>query len=195
MPIIFQNLFLFLLALTLAIVEIQIEGPHGWASKLPAWRPHPSRRLARVFSACVAGKPCTGYHLAIFFLVLLIFHLPFAFGMPFTLAVWIKTLSLYFLFLVLWDFLWFVLNPHYPLKEFNKARIWWHKKWIFGVPIDYFGGALLSLAVLLPYSVAHQTADLLMWWLANLGLFALETLIAIVITLFWLKIDTWRPAH
>ena len=57
--------YFFLIALVLAHLEIQIEGPHGWAEKLPTWR-WDSRRIRRWF-----GKPVTGYHLCLIALFLL----------------------------------------------------------------------------------------------------------------------------
>lgn len=50
----------FLIPLVLAHLEIQIEGSHGWAEKLPTWR-WDSRAVRRWF-----GKPVTGYHLCAF---------------------------------------------------------------------------------------------------------------------------------
>lgn len=37
--IITTNLYIFIMATVLAILEIQIEGKHGWAKNLPTWRP------------------------------------------------------------------------------------------------------------------------------------------------------------
>ena len=33
-----MGLYFFAIAFVLAQLEIQIEGPHGWAEKLPTWR-------------------------------------------------------------------------------------------------------------------------------------------------------------
>jgi len=33
--------YFYIIAIFLAILEIQIEGKHGWAEKLPTWRPRP----------------------------------------------------------------------------------------------------------------------------------------------------------
>jgi len=35
----YQSIYLFVVALVLAFLEVQIEGKHGWASKLPTWKP------------------------------------------------------------------------------------------------------------------------------------------------------------
>ncbi len=73
------------LALVLALAEIAIEGPYGWAEKLPT--PYRvSRPLARLFGQVLGGKPLTGYNLLMFAATLVAFHLPFAFGAPWTAA-------------------------------------------------------------------------------------------------------------
>ena len=58
--------YFFLIAFILAHLEIQIEGPHGWAEKLPTWR-WDSPGVRRWF-----GKPVTGYHLCLVTLILLV---------------------------------------------------------------------------------------------------------------------------
>src|SRR5215475_6361939 len=62
--------YFFLIAFILAHLEIQIEGPHGWAEKLPTWR-WDGRFVRRWF-----GKPVTGYHLCLVTLILLFLHVP-----------------------------------------------------------------------------------------------------------------------
>jgi hypothetical protein len=47
------------------------------------------------------------------------------------------------------DFLWFVLNPYYGIKNFRKEKIWWHKKWWGPVPTLYW--MLLIIVVVLFY--------------------------------------------
>jgi hypothetical protein len=47
-----------------------------------------------------------------------------------------------------WDFLWFVLNPHFGWQQFRKGTIWWHNRvWIGRFPIDYWNGVGLSFVV------------------------------------------------
>src|SRR6476469_4487627 len=57
--------YFFFIALILAHLEIQIEGPHGWAEKLPTWR-WDGPGVRRWF-----GKPVTGYHLCLVMFILL----------------------------------------------------------------------------------------------------------------------------
>jgi hypothetical protein len=51
--------------------------------------------------------------------------------------------------LLLEDFFWFVLNPHYGIKNFRKEKIWWHRSWWGPVPSFYW--ILLIAAVALVY--------------------------------------------
>jgi hypothetical protein len=186
MNILSTNLYIFLLAVVLAILEIQIEGAHGWAKNLPTWRPT-GTWYTKLYTKIMSGREFTGYHLTMFSFVFLIFHLPYVFGLTFTIDHWLRTLSFFMIFIVLWDFLWFVLNPHYPLSGFKKEHIWWHKKWIFGAPVDYYGGVIVSLLVIIP------TGDLY-WWAANVGLFILETVLLCLFTVYILKVDKWKTA-
>ena len=184
MDIISTNIYIFILAAVLAILEIQIEGEHGWARNLPTWRPS-GTWYTKLYEKIMSGREFTGYHLTMFSLVFLIFQLPYVFGLPFNLVYELRTLSYFLIFVVLWGFLWFVLNPHYPISRFKKEHIWWHKKWALGLPVDYYGSVVLSLLVIIP------TQDF-SWWITNITLFLLETLILIAFTVYVLKIDHWR---
>lgn len=176
------------MAVVLAILEIQIEGAHGWAKNLPTWRPHPKNPISRIWTKIMSGKEATGYHLAMFLFVLMIFHLPYVFGLPLTINHELKTLSLYFLFVPLWDFLWFVLNPHHPLSQFKKEHIEIHKKWLWRIPVDYPISILMSFLVILPIQEFN-------FWLTNFSLFSLQTILVILFTLYILKIDQWKEKN
>ncbi len=180
------------MAIVLALLEIQIEGAHGWAKNLPSWRAEKNGIWSRVFQKFFFGKEMTGYHLMMFLFVILLFHLPYVFGAPFTFLGWSKIVSYLFFFFVIWDFLWFILNPHYPLKNFKREYIDWHKKWIFGLPIDYISGIFLSFFVLIPSVFFFGRWDIIAWWFKNFLFFSLEIFIIIVFTLRILKIDSWR---
>lgn len=192
--LIVTNLFIFVLAIVLAILEIQIEGAHGWAKNLPTWRPPSHKWYVKLYSKIMSGKELTGYHLTIFTFVLLIFNLPYVFSLPLTLENYLKTLSFFFMFIVLWDFLWFVLNPFYPLKHFTGEHVWWHEKWLFKLPVDYYGGVITSLVILLPVYFWIGDMTILSWWLSNLLLFIVETLLIIAFSLFVLRIDNWKES-
>ena len=131
-------------ALVMAAVEIEIEGPHGWAEKLPT--PYRvSGPLARAFGAVLGGKPLTGYNLLMFTATLVAFHLPFAFGTAWTLVAELIVLAAWIAWSALWDLLWFLLNPAYGWRRFRPGSVWWHSRWRWRLPLDYSVAAAVSL--------------------------------------------------
>ena len=136
------------MALVLALVEIEVEGAYGWAEKLPT--PYRvSGPLARLFGAVLGGKPLTGYNLLMFASTLLAFHLPFAFGAPWTAARELALLAAWVSWSALWDFLWFLLNPAYGWRRFRRGNVWWHRRWLWRLPLDYWVAVVVSLALAL----------------------------------------------
>jgi hypothetical protein len=130
-----------------AKAEIQIEGAQGWAAGLPTWRieKHP---LLDLFWG---GRPLTGYHAWVFTFMAVVFHLPLAFGGCFTPRLEARVLGALAVFWIAEDFLWFVMNPAFGLRRFRPRSVWWHRRWVLGMPLDY----VLFLAVgcgLLAYS-------------------------------------------
>ena len=122
-------------SLLFALVEIQIEGPHGWASRLPTWRyERPwTRRL-------LGARAITGYHLYVHLFVLLLAHLPYLLDLveP-SVAAELRVLAFLVLFWILQDFLWFVLNPAYGIGRFHPRYAWWHApNWWWIMPRDYW---------------------------------------------------------
>lgn len=136
--------FMAFLSLILALWEIQIEGKEGWAAKLPTWRIEKGW-VVRIFGS----RPITGYHIFMSVFMIAVIHLPLFF------VSWswrLESLLIGFLLgmLLLEDFLWFVLNPHYGIKNFRRGKIWWHKNWLGPVPMLYwimivFAGLLIYL--------------------------------------------------
>lgn len=130
-----------------AKMEIEIEGEHGWAANLPTWRIENHFLLDILYG----GRPLTGYHFWAFTFMFGSFHLPF-----FWIGKWwwqgeLRVIGGYYLFWILEDFLWFVLNPHFGWKKFSHENIWWHKKWLLGLPVDYWILTVVGLAfVFLP---------------------------------------------
>ncbi|MCH8049678.1 hypothetical protein IH979_03130 [Patescibacteria group bacterium] len=139
-------LFWFVLAFVLAALEIEIESKHGWAQKLPTWY-RVTGPAGKIYKMFMSGKPLTGYHLYMQVFTLLIFHIPFFSGFDWTLVGELKMLALFFVWVSLWDYLWFVLNPAYGWRRFRKENVWWHatSPWLFGLfPFDYLSGVGLS---------------------------------------------------
>lgn len=134
--------YLFLIILFLALLEVQIEGKHGWTKNLPTWRVK-----SRIFGFFMGGKDLTGYMLYMLLILFLFFHLPFFGGVQWSIGAELEVISLFLLFSVFWDFLWFVLNPYFGLDKLKKEYVYWHKDWLFGIPLDYPRGVLISLVV------------------------------------------------
>jgi hypothetical protein len=124
-----------LLALLFANVEIQIEGPHGWAAKLPVTFRMEGHWALNLFWG---GRPLTGYHVWIFSFMLLAFHLPLIFAWQWSLKLEARVLGCVMLFWVIEDLLWFVLNPAYGWGRLISKQVPWHKHWLLGLPTDYW---------------------------------------------------------
>jgi hypothetical protein len=140
-------LFLYGYALLFALVEIEIEGPHGWAERLPTWF-RVTTPAARLYGVFMRGKPLTGYHAVMFLLPLWSFHLGFVAGVPWSWAGEATTLATYLVWAVTWDLLWFLLNPPFGWRRFRKGEIWWHgRTWIARFPVDYWGALVMSFAL------------------------------------------------
>ncbi len=124
-----------ILTVLFALAEVQIEGPHGWAAKLPTWRL--DNRWTRLF---YSSRPLTGYHLYLQLFILLVIHLPFALGL--VRPAWpveARLLAFFIFFWILEDFLWFIFNPAFGLKRFRPQHIWWHAPtWWWIMPRDYW---------------------------------------------------------
>jgi hypothetical protein len=142
-------------ALVMALVEIEIEGPYGWAEKLPT--PYRvSGPLARLFGLALGGKPLTGYNLLMFAATLVAFHLPFAFGAPWTAARELALLAAWIAWSAVWDFLWFLLNPAYGWRRFRPGNVWWHSRWLGRLPLDYWVAVAASLLLALAAQVVAR---------------------------------------
>jgi hypothetical protein len=138
MDSVWEGLYLFVAGWLLAQLEIQIEGRHGWAERLPTWRKADSWVLR-----LTNGKPLTGYHLCFNAFLLTIFHFPLFF-VPWSAAVEGRILADYFLFTVVWDFQWFVWNPAWGVRRFLTEYVWWYPRRFLGLPPEYYLGSVGS---------------------------------------------------
>lgn len=130
--------FLIATSIAIAAFEVQIEGKNGWASALPTKR----------FNKIPLGdnKVLTGYHLSFWILALLLTHTAFLFT-QWSLSKELFLLSFGAGVLSLEDFLWFVINPHYGIKKYNKENVTWHKGWTFGIANVNIFFALVSAGI------------------------------------------------
>ncbi len=179
-----KAVYIFVLALVLAILEVQIEGAHGWAANLPTWRPRENKWYVSFYKKIMSGKDLTGYHLSMFSFVFLIFHLPFFFGSRWTIAEELKVWSIFFLFIVIWDYLWFVVNPHFTIKNFKGEHVFWHQKWIWKFPSDYWFSSLISCLLALATELFFNSGYLKEWLVMFGALLALTWLAKIAIKKF-----------
>lgn len=116
-------------------IEIQSEGKNGWAENFPTWKVQ--NKFTNLFWG---NRPLTGYHFYFLLFILFISHIPYAFNFakP-SLTNELRILSFIIFFFLVEDFLWFVLNPAYGIKKFNKEHIWWHApQWWWIMPRDYW---------------------------------------------------------
>jgi hypothetical protein len=142
-----RALFLFGYAVLFAAVEIEIEGSHGWAERLPTWF-RVTTPSARFYGLFMRGKPLTGYHAVMFVLPLWSFHVGFVGGVPWRWAAEATTLAAYLVWVVTWDLLWFLFNPRFGWARFRKGQVWWHDRtWIGRFPVDYWGALAMSLVI------------------------------------------------
>ena len=139
---VFFGLYVLATAYAFARLEIEIEGPHGWAANLPTWRIN--NRWTRLF---YGSRPLTGYHLWMQSFIFLIVHLPFAVHVwQWSWALELRVIGFLILFYIVEDFLWFVLNPAYGLKRFRREHIWWHAPtWWWVMPRDYWVFTIVGL--------------------------------------------------
>lgn len=133
-----------LLAFFFAQIEIHIEGEAGWAANLPTWRIE-HHWLLDIFWG---GRPMTGYHAWVFPFIAIFFHFPLLFMGQWRWQLQARCLACIALFWLAEDFLWFVLNPAYGLARFEPINISWHKRWLWGAPVEYWVFAPLVIALL-----------------------------------------------
>lgn len=125
-------------------VELQIEGPAGWASSLPTWRIE-KHWLLDIFWG---GRPMTGYHAWVFSFMFLVFHLGVFINLNWSLRMEARIIASLMLFWIIEDFLWFVLNPAFGINNFSSNKIPWHKHWFLHMPVDYWTFTIASAFLL-----------------------------------------------
>jgi hypothetical protein len=142
-----RSLLLFAWAFGLGGVEVEIEGGYGWAERMPTWFLKRGR-LGALYGMVMGHRPLTGYHVYVFIMPLIILNLPFGYGVPWSLAGELMVFATFFALAVVWDYTWFVLNPAYTVRRFQKGNVWWFEQpWIWRFPLDYYMGIALSVTL------------------------------------------------
>ena len=142
-----HTLLLFFYAFGLAAIEIEIEGGVGWAERLPTWY-YRRGKVGRLYGIVMGQRPLTGYHVYAFTIPMLILHLPYVMGVDWSFASELITIATYFVLAVVWDYLWFVMNPAYTVARFRRGNVWWFEvPWIWRFPLDYYLGWAISIAL------------------------------------------------
>lgn len=134
--------FAILIALVMALFEIQVEGAHGWAADLPTWRANVHLPILG-FWWNSKGKPLTGYHIYLWILTFLLPHFVFLYN-KWTFKKELSLISFYAFFSTFEGLLWFIINPAWGWHNFRYGIPWYKEAWILGLPGEYwlrFGGA------------------------------------------------------
>jgi len=141
---IFIILYILILAALLAKLELMIEGKKaGWAMNLPCWKIE-----NELINWLLGNKPLTGYHTWLLLTFLFIFHSPYLF-IKFTFQHEVLILGYFCWFWIAEDWFWFIENNLYGFRNFRPGRIFWHKRWIWFLPVSYVWGILIGTILLL----------------------------------------------
>ncbi|MAF79916.1 hypothetical protein CL629_02450 [bacterium] len=147
------------IALPIALFEICIEKGTGWGAGFSKDKWYgkiigKNNRWAEFLTRTIGIPHFTTYHICMLFLFLpILLAVEYFFFLHNILLI----VAIYIGVLIIEDFLWFVLNWHFPaLKELLKGphgKIWWHKQWIkifnkFYLPKSYLA-IIISILLLL----------------------------------------------
>jgi hypothetical protein len=83
-------------------------------------------------------------------------------------------------FAIVWDFLWFVLNPAFGIRRFRRREARWYRRWLGPAPIDYWVAIGVSIA-LAAVTAAGSSLELLWRHLGLLGGMAVLTTAAVAL--------------
>ena len=134
-------IYILFVFVSIAFWEAYIEGRHGWAAKSVGWKM--KKDLFFI-------KGITAYHFWSWIIMI-----PMFLALPLVIYGWDLKLFGVLLTGYLWgavleDFLWFVVNPAFPFKNYNPRKVYWHK-WVkigkLELPQGYFIYFALGLIV------------------------------------------------
>lgn len=120
--------------------EAYIERDKGWAKNAGGWRIN------------LKIRELTAYHFWAWLVMIPMFLMLPLFIFGWNKSVFWLLISAYFLGTVLEDFLWFIVNPDFPFKNFNPKNVPWHK-WIkigkFAIPDFYIPYIIIAILILI----------------------------------------------
>jgi hypothetical protein len=95
-------------------------------------------------------------------------------GVDWSVAAELRTIATYFVLAVIWDYLWFVLNPAYTVRRFRRGNVWWFEvPWIWRFPLDYYLGVGFSMVLVAIGCLVDGSWELMrrhLWFLAGLAI-------------------------
>lgn len=135
-------IYLFVFTIFYSLFEIEIEGKNGWAKCLPTWR------ITIPYQKTFNGKAITGYHTFMILIWTMFFHSYFLYN-SWSFGKELICVGMMLIYLIVEDFLWFVLNPYYETAKFFQQKVRWHKRWFLWLPIDYWYFILIGSYLIL----------------------------------------------
>jgi hypothetical protein len=102
-----------------------------------------------VFDFLYGGAEITGYHVWAFGGIFLFFHIPFVWNASWSWRSEAHVVGAFALFWVLEDYLWFVFNPHFGWRALRPDKAFWHKRWLWGLPVNYYISGFTGLFLFL----------------------------------------------
>jgi len=128
--------FVALIAVIMALFEIQVEGTNGWAAQLPTWRIDIHFPILGMWWKS-NEKPLTGYHLYLWLFSFILPHISFLY-VKWNWKRELHIISFYIFFSTFEGLLWFLLNPAWGWKKFRYGIPWYKEQWILGLPGEYW---------------------------------------------------------
>lgn len=111
-------LYIICIFIAIAFWEAYIEGSGGWAANQVGWKLN--------FKVGFMKRPIDAYHFWSWGIMIPMFLL-----LPFVIFGWYW--HYFWLIVIGWllgtvieDFVWFVVNPAFPLRNFKPGKVWWH---------------------------------------------------------------------
>ena len=138
MSLVFAFFYVMFIFVAIAFWEAYVEGPHGWAKKQYGW------------TIDLWIRKLTAYHFWAWIIMIPLFLLLPLVIFGFNKSIFWFLVGSYFIGAVVEDFMWFVINPKFPLMNFNSKKVGWHK-WIkigkFEIPDFYIPYLLIGILI------------------------------------------------